>query len=261
MPSYAILGATGQTGRALVTVLLQSPKNNINVYVRSKAKWESLRPDVSGVEQVQVFHGDIHDVPLIAHCVSGVSAIFSVVASNENTPYLRVAQGTAQVVVAALCHLRALDPAAKLPKIVVLSSSAINPHLCRHQPAWLHWLLRNAFNNVYGDLALAEDYLRLHRSWLNVTFIQPGGLVHDAQKGHAISLEREKTFLSYLDLAAGMVEVADVGPTYDWMGVSIVPTANDVKVHWKVLLEIVEGLLWHFMPWLMWLIRYFWYAC
>lgn len=261
MPSYAILGATGQTGQALLTILLQSAKDdvkNINLYVRSRARLERLQPEISTNKKVQIFEGSIQDVSLISRCISHVSAVFAVVASNENIPGLRIAQETAHTIVAALCELRAQDPDTKLPRIIVLSSATINLHLCRHMPALLYWLLRNAFSNVYADLVLAEEYLRLHRSWLNVTFVQPGGLVHDARRGHAISLDREETFLSYLDLAAGMIEVADAGELYDWKGVSVVSTADDVKTEWKVPLYMAKGLLWHFMPGLYRLSKFWW---
>ena len=100
--------------------------------------------------------------------------------------------------------------------------------------------------------------MRLHRSWLNATFVHPGGLVHDAQKGHAVNLEKttSQTFLSYLDLAAGMIEVADAEGKYDWVGVSILPTSKDVKVEWRVPIFLVAGLTFHFLPWMYGISRY-----
>lgn len=49
--------------------------------------------------------------------------------------------------------------------------------------------------------------------------------------------------MSYVDLAAGMIEVTDAGGTYDWKGVTIVPTAPDVKIEWRVPLRMARGLL------------------
>lgn len=193
MPSYAILGATGQTGLSiLLNILLESPQNTINAYVRSRVKLEKLRPDISTFKNVRIFEGDIQNMRLDTDCISNVSAVFAVVATNENIPNLRIAQETAHIVVAALCDLRSQGPSTKLPRIIFLSSASINRNLYGHQPAFVHWLLTTAFSNVYGHLALAEAYLRLHEGWLNATFVQPGGLVQDARKGHAISLDGTK---------------------------------------------------------------------
>ncbi|MCJ1367192.1 hypothetical protein MMC16_006324 [Acarospora aff. strigata] len=256
MPAYAILGATGSTGQALLDNLLKAPEYTVNAYVRSKSKLERLRPGISKTDKVNIFEGDLHDIPLITRCIADVSAVFAVVASNENIPNITVAQDTAHVIVAALCNLRTQNPAARIPKIVFLSSATLNPHFCRHQPAIAHSVLATAFSNVYGDLARAEEYLRLHKSWLNATFIQPGGLVHDAKKGHALSLTAEKTFLSYLDLAAGMIEVANAEGKYHWMGIAVVPTAKDVKIEWRVPLFLAKGLLFHFLPWMYFVFAY-----
>lgn len=77
----------------------------------------------------------------------------------------------------------------------------------------------------------------------------PGGLCHDSQKGHILSLETEKTPLSYLDLAAGMIEVADAGDEYHMKNVSVLPTGTNVKFPFESLWEVVKGLLAHYFPW------------
>ncbi|KAI9844359.1 MAG: hypothetical protein M1837_005663 [Sclerophora amabilis] len=248
MHSYAILGATGQTGRNLLSILSKSPDCRVNVYVRSKAKLLGLFPNLETNDNVQIFAGDLNDTALIASCIGGVGTVFATVATNENTPNLRIAQDTAQSIVAALCHARAHEAAFAAPQIIVLSSASLNHHLCRDQPAFAYWLIHAAFSNVYADLALAESYLRLHSTWLKVTFIQPGGLVEGGPNGHAISCDSQKSFLSYGDLAAGMVEVADAG-AYDWMGVSIVPTGAGAKMPWQLPFGVAKGLLIHFIPW------------
>ena len=259
MPTYAILGATGSTGQALLDNLSRSPKYTVNAYVRSRAKLERLRPGISQSDKVQIFEGDLHDVPLITRCVSNVSAVFAVVATNVNIPGSNLTQDTAQVIVAALCNLRTEKPDAKLPRIIFLSSATVHPAFSQETPAPFRWLIETAFSNIYEDLRRAERYMRLHKSWLNATFVHPGGLVHDAQKGHALSvsgLETSRTFLSYLDLAAGMIEVADAEGKYDWIGVTVVPTAKDVKIEWRVPIFLVEGLTFHFLPWTYGISRY-----
>lgn len=265
MPTYAIIGATGTTGSALLTLLLnKSPKTTIHAYARSKKKLLSQQPSLASNSSVRIFDGALTDVPLIASCILGVDAIFAVIGVNENIPGLRIAQDTAHTLVAALCynsHTRSgvseaneLD-AGPPPRIIFLSSSTINPDLCSEVSHSLHWLLSTAFSHTYADLALAESYLRLHRSWLHTTFIQPGGLVEDKQKGYQLILHgREKkagsAFMSYLDLAAGMIEVAESPDKYDWAGVGVMATSTDVPMERKVPLRMVAGVTCNYLPWM-----------
>src|SRR4051794_23820266 len=62
MPSYAVLGATGNTGRALIEILLRSPDNQVNAFCRSKTKLAHLLPDVVTNPRLHVFEGTIHDI-------------------------------------------------------------------------------------------------------------------------------------------------------------------------------------------------------
>lgn len=243
MPTFAVLGATGSTGQALLNILLQSPKNTVNAYVRSKAKLQKLSPQYQGNKNLHLFEGALTNVAVLADCISHTSAVLCVLGSNENEPGIRVAQDAAHSIVAACCRLRTQDSNVTIPRIIFLTSATINPHLCRDLPFGARWALHTSFSYVYADLEQAEAYLALHKDWLDVTFIQPGGLIHDTPKGHALSLERQQTFLSYPDLAAGMIEVATAsGEEYSWKGVSVVPTSNDTKVEWRVPLFMASRL-------------------
>lgn len=251
MPTYAILGATGKTGGALVTLLLKNPQNTIHAYVRSKPKLLSQFHHLDSNPSVQVFQGALDNIPLLASCISSVDAIFSCIGENENTPGLRIVLDSAHSTVAALCHLGcpSANGAAKVPRVIFLSSASLNPRMTSDQPAIFHWLLMNAMANAYADVGRAEEYLRLHQSWLKVTFIQPGALVEDEQKGHALSLDRKGAvpFVSYLDLAAGMIDVAESGE-FDAMGVSVVSTSQNVKFEWRAPIQLLKGLVWTFVP-------------
>ncbi|KAL8656426.1 MAG: hypothetical protein Q9210_000285 [Variospora velana] len=249
MPIYAVLGATGATGSNILKLLTKNPSNIINVYVRSKPKLLAQAPDIASNKQVRIFTGNLTDTSLIASCLRDTDAVFSTVASNDNMPGTHIAQDTAHSVVVALMEIRMTEPDAKIPTIVWLSSASVNPHFYDQAPAFVHWLLATSFSYVYTDLAHAEKYLKLHQRWLKVVLIQPGGLVEDKQHGHALSLEKEKTFLSYADLAAGMIEVAERGG-YDWQAVAVVPTTNDTAIEWRVPGRMLKGLTFHFAPWM-----------
>ncbi|KAL8953832.1 MAG: hypothetical protein Q9222_000341 [Ikaeria aurantiellina] len=254
MPTYAVLGATGATGSSILQLLMKNPQNSIHVYVRSKPKLLAQIPDLASNKQIQIFAGNLTDTSLMASCLQQTDAVFSTVASNDNMPGTHIAQDTAQSIVVALMNLRMANPSSKLPTIIWLSSASINEKFCEPVPAFAHWLLLTAFSYIYTDLAHAQDYLKLHKEWLNVVLIQPGGLVEDKQHGHSLSTEKQQTFLSYVDLAAGMIEAAEED-VYLWQAVSVLPATNDTKMEWKMPGRVVKGLTFHFAPWMYWLTK------
>ncbi|KAL8910323.1 MAG: hypothetical protein Q9171_004367 [Xanthocarpia ochracea] len=247
MPIYAVLGATGATGSNVLKLLKQNPQNKIHVYVRSKPKLLQQAPDIASNPNVKIFTGNIGDTATIKQCLEGTDAVFSTVASNENMPGTHVAQDTAQSIVVALMDIRLTNPDAKLPTIIWLSSASLNEKYYKKGPALLHWFLMHAFSNVYGDLAHAERYMALHKKWLKVVFMQPGALVEDKQHGHELSLEKPADFLSYADLAAGMIEVAEKGG-YDWQGVTLGVKTKGTKIEYSIPLKLAKGLTLHCFP-------------
>lgn len=257
MPRYAILGATGGTGQALLKILLQDPQNEINVYIRNAKKLEALFPGITSSPHVHIFEGSIQDIPLIRSCLDNTSSVFSVTGTNENVPGLRIAQDTAHAIVAALVVTRIENPAARIPRIMLLSSASLNPKFYSSAPVLMHKGLMTAFSNVYGDVILATEYLQLHKSWLDVVAIQPGGLTDGDPQGHKIRLEHmenDPPFMSYGDLAAGMIQVADSNE-YSWMGVGIVPTQG-AKFESSVPGKVLRGLLFHFVPSTYWIFQW-----
>ncbi|KAL8746098.1 MAG: hypothetical protein Q9184_007789 [Pyrenodesmia sp. 2 TL-2023] len=208
MPTYAILGATGKTGGAILDHLIKAPNTNVNAYVRSKAKLLGQKPGLENNKNVKIFEGPLSDIPLIASTLSpSVDAAFCVVAINENIPGLRIAQDTVDSVIATLCHLRNKDVNFKPPKLLFLSSSALNATMSGEFPAVLMAVLSRAMSHLYADLRFAEENLRLHQSWLDATFVQPGGLSQDVQKGHRLSLDKASDLVSYPDLAAATIHI------------------------------------------------------
>jgi hypothetical protein len=145
------------------------------------------------------------------------------------------------------------DPFNSLPeKLVILSSASLEPHLMGDLPAPFRVVMHTAASYVYADLRLAETYLRSHTpSNVELIFIKPGGLVHDKPVGHKLSTTRQETFLSFVDLGAGMVDAADskVGVWAEAKGnVSVVPAREGTRVEWYVPWYLVKGSLYHFFP-------------
>ncbi|GAB7355637.1 hypothetical protein MBLNU459_g6357t2 [Dothideomycetes sp. NU459] len=250
MPSYAVLGATGNTGQCLLQVLSQSPENHVRAYCRSKAKLQRLSPDICSNEKFKVYEGDLEDGALIAECISGTRAVFLAVAASENMPGCKIAQDTARVVVAALDTLDTTEtPQQPPPRLVVLSSASLVDHLCRDLPRFVHRMLLTAMSHVYGDLRAAETFLRSKSDRISSTFVKPGGLSFDEQRGHQLSTERQQTFVSFMDVAAGMVEVAEAeGDKWDMQNVSVLPTSKNVKFEFMAVVWLSRGLLFHFFP-------------
>jgi uncharacterized protein YbjT (DUF2867 family) len=110
MPTYAVLGATGNTGQSLLQVLTQSSTNRIHAYCRSKAKLEHLQPDIIASPNVKVFEGNLNDTETIRDCIKDTHAVFLAVAVSGNVPGNTIAQDTARVVITALQQLQTSAP-------------------------------------------------------------------------------------------------------------------------------------------------------
>lgn len=251
--TYAILGATGNCGKGLVQNLLKSPRNKIHAYCRNKNKLYQQLPEVVDNKQVQVFEGSILDVALMEDCIRGAKAVFLVVTSNDNIPGCRLSQDLSTAVIQALQRIRTQSPGAKMPKLVLLSSSTIDDYLARKMPGWFRPVMLRAASNVYDDLRVAEKFLRSQSDWVSTIFIKPGGLSVDVARGHQLSLHEEESFISYLDLSAAMIEAADDGEgQYDDKNVGVVNAKRGVGARFPqgTPLCITVGLLRHYFPWL-----------
>lgn len=249
MPSYAILGATGQTGGAILEVLMQSDKNQVRAYCRSKSKLFGQYPAHAKDPRLEVFEGSLDDTTLLAECCRGVRAVFMCVAAKQNQPGCTIAQDTAHQVIAAMQLLRK-EQTMKLPTLVVLSSSSTEPHLCRNMPYLGHALLYRAMWYIYTDLEAAERFLRPHQDWINITYMKPGAISHDVQGGHVLSTESQVSPVSFLDVAAGMVELGDRSEEFAGKAVSVHPKAEKVKIPWEAPLALVQGLVLCYFPWM-----------
>jgi len=253
MNSYAILGSTGNCGTALIQNLLESPQNKIHAYCRNAAKLHRLVPDTADNKQVQVFEGSIFDVDLMVSCIRGTRAVFLVVTTNDNIPGCRVSQDSAATVIQAMHKIKADGaPGMKLPRLVLLSSATIDDYLARDMPAWFRPIMLAAASYVYDDLRETEKLLRSQSDWLSTIYIKPAGLSVDAKRGHKLTLDEEESFISYLDLSAGMIEAAqDEEGRYDGRNVGVVNAKRGVGAKFPRGTPkcIVMGLARHFFPW------------
>lgn len=252
--SYAILGATGNCGRSLIEILLQTKTTKINAFCRNRAKLIRLVPEVADNKQVNIFEGSIHDVPFLKSCIRDCHAVFLCVSTNDNIPGCRMARDTAISVIESLQELRSEDKSGgrfRAPKLVLLSSNTLDDQLSQHTPPLVRQILLRSASHVYHDLRETEKFLREQQDWVSTIFIKPGGLSVDVQRGHALSLTEEKSPLSYLDLAAGMIEAADDSEgKWDMKNVGVMYTNGEAKFPRGALTCIFIGLVRHYFPFL-----------
>lgn len=254
MPTYAILGATGQTGGSILQILLQNAEQSnttIHCFARSRSKLLSQKPELDSHSSVKIFTGSSTDPASLVPCLKGTDAVFACAAVNANAPGTSIALDTAHALIASLTEIHDDDPEARLPAIVVLSSASVNEHLSRAMPSFVHGLILRAAGHIYADLRKAEAYYRAHDELAKVVFVQPGGLVHDSPKRHVLSTENAETPLSFLDLAAGMIEIAEKvseDGTYAWEGVAVNPAQKGTKFPLLVPVYLLMGLACWYVP-------------
>lgn len=253
--TYAVLGATGNCGSALIENLLDRPNASVHAYCRNKAKLLKRFPDLDEKSgRVRIFEGSIQDTDLLASCVSACHAVFLCVSTNDNIPGCRMARDVATAVVGVLKRQRdesiACGKPVQLPKLLLLSSNTTVEHFAKQLPQPLVWVLRQSASYVYHDLIETEKLLRAEESWLTTIYIKPGALSVDAQRGHSLSLTMSDGPLSYLDLAAGMIEAAD-SPRGGWdrRNVAVNPVAGGkASFPSGTPMCILLGLLRHYLP-------------
>lgn len=251
MATYSILGATGNCGTALLELLLQTTEARVKAYCRNKEKLERLVPAVVNNERVEIFTGSISDADLIGKAMYGSRAVFLTATTNDNVPGCHISQDLVHTVIEALQRVRSRDKAqTEIPKLVLLSSATIDPWISRKNP-WVNAIVRRSAWWVYKDLELAEQYLRSHEDWVSCVYIKPGGLSVDVQRGHRLTLDDEESFVSYLDIAAGMIETAqDPQGRWDNKNVGVVNANGKAKFPPGTPKCIICGLLTYYFPFL-----------
>ncbi len=250
MSAYALLGATGQVGNCILQVLAEDPSRKIHAFVRSKSKLQKMSPEICSSPNLTIFEGDISNLAVLQDCITGTRAVFLAVAASVTVPGIRTAQDQAESVVTALGAIQKQLPKAMLPRLILLSSSETDEKLSESTPWLIRKMLFAASYYIYIDLIEAEKYLRARDDWITCVFMKPGGLSNDIRRGHILSTETQQTFVSCLDLAAGMVELAEEGEgRWDGKNVSVL-SHGKAKFEGAALMVLGRGLFVYFFPWL-----------
>ncbi|EFX00935.1 NAD-dependent epimerase [Grosmannia clavigera kw1407] len=218
---YAVLGATGNCGLALMQLLLAQKGVKINAYCRNQAKLYRLLPEVENNKRVDIYEGSIEDEELLATCTRNCKAAFLVASTNDNVPGCHISQDLILSIIGAFRRLKNAqdqldnESSVALPKLCLLSSSTLDDHLSRYMGTFFRYILSRSAFHVYEDLRLGEMILRQQEHWITAIYMKPGGISVDVQRGHELSLDQDQTFISYLDVAAGMIEACD-DPNGHW---------------------------------------------
>lgn len=257
--TYAILGATGQTGSEIVKALLPT-KAHLNIYARSLSRLQSQFPSIQTAPNVTLFIGDLSNTELLSSCLTNVDVVLSSVAQNRNEPGLSVAQQTALAIIQALEPRRSSPET--LPNVVFLSSGAVMPDQNAEQndtfaQRLVHWCIYW----VYTDLEKSFELFKAN-PWVPVIIAAASALVHGT--GHDVVLVDDKEaaslIISYADLAKGMIMMGDEGKK--WHGKHVAMWVNGgkkIKGNPIALLRyLVPNLLAMVCPPLWWLFEPYW---
>lgn len=249
---FAVLGATGKTGRGVVEELLAKTDVKVHLYVRSMEKLLGLFPDVVSNDRVKIFQGSIRDAALMTKCLRGANTIIFTLGDNDNRP-ISVIEDGAQTVLSALQTLSESSPGVqswKKPRLIMLSSSTWNPRFAAARPSMVHWAIKTAFTHPYADLRRGQALFLESPSLCSTLLVQPGGLIQDDASGYEISTEAVRLTATYPDLAAAFVELATV-PDYESLGavgVSSKGGDNYAKYGPTLGFWIIKGLCAQYIP-------------
>lgn len=140
MPStVALLGATGKTGREILTRLLQREDVKLQIYARSRSKLFALFPDLTSDGQVSIFSSAIDDVENMTRCLDGADRIiFALGENNDFVGSVHIIEAGALSVVDGLTELRLRQKGWQRPRLLMLSSATWNETLSKNTPNLVH---------------------------------------------------------------------------------------------------------------------------
>lgn len=247
MSIYALLGATGSTGSAILRCLLSQPPKHLtlNVFVRSRTKLEKAFPDLTSttVITVNIIEGTTDDAPAMRECLKGVEVVMACIGSNSSTPKMSLIYDTTVAIVDALdAHRKNQGSAYKPPVVIQLRSASLNPVFKAAHPWVTRTVASFCFYHVYDDLDRACKLLASSAAepsrLLDYIFVDPPS-IHDADgmvpTGHKLIVEgKQEQALSYADLGVAFYELAERRNEFAGKAVGVTATGA-VNQTWGVL--------------------------
>lgn len=243
MPTYALLGATGSTGSAILHCLLEQPPKDLtlNIFVRNKAKLVKAFPGLENTAAfaVKVIEGSPNNTTALQESLKGASVIFMCIATNESKRGTSVAYDTTTAIIDALILLQKEQDASAYtkPAILFLRSTSLNETFAGHY-SWLqYYVIWFCLNYVYSDLDRAAKLLPESPELLEYVYVDPPA-IHDPdgtmRTGHELYTTGAGTpGLNYADLGAAFCEIAERRDEFVGQGVGVAATGH-VRETWAV---------------------------
>lgn len=254
MPTYALLGATGSTGSAILRCLLEEPPKDLtlNIFVRNKAKLTKAFPGLENTTafSANVIEGTPSDNVALQQSLKGANVVFMCIATNESTRGMTMSYDTTTAITNALKALQQEQGASSYtkPTILLLRSATLNETFVAHYSWFQYHAVWFALNYVYSDLDRAGKLLESSAAdspeLLEFIFVDPPS-IHDpdgtTRTGHKLYTTGKGTsVLSYADLGAAFCEVAERRNEFKGQGVGVSATGH-VNETWNVLFKYLSG--------------------
>lgn len=230
----------------------------LRIFVRSRAKLLGLLPILQSRTDVEIIEGKLTDREALMQCLNNSAAIFSCIATNQSEPGTSIATDTAAAIIDALHRARERTSASvsswEKPLVVILSSASVGEGYSGHPPAPIYYIVQRALHYLYEDLRQTQQLYRdlgdRDPALLDFIFVQPPGIMPgEVPTGYKFSTDYAGGVVSFADLGAGMVELAERRNDFLGRGVSVIAT-GEVKQDWRDNLKaLVVGLLAYFLPW------------
>jgi len=187
----AVFGATGGTGRRLITQALAADYD-VQALTRSQAK---LPPG----EQITAIEGDVLDPKAVSETVEHTDAVVCLLGRTPNNPLNVVSRGTQNIIAA-------MDDR-PVSRLLVLTSMGLGS-----SSETVPWYVRIANATILHDLMAdkARQEELVMQSGLDWTIIRPGGLTDAPRTGeyvHGIDIDVNARPISRSDVADFLLQI------------------------------------------------------
>lgn len=167
-----LLGATGRTGKHVLTALLHAG-HQVNLIVRDAAKLNGTTANI--------FEGDVKDLSIMKNAMQGCDALISVLNISRNSDFPWAKLRTPEYFLSDT--MKIILEAAKqtgLKRIIICSAWGVH-ETKKDIPFWFRWIIDHSNVGVaYRDHERQEDLLAA--SGLNYTIVRPVGLTNSLKE-------------------------------------------------------------------------------
>ena len=187
----AVFGATGGTGRRLITQALAADYD-VRALTRSQAK---LPPS----EQITAIEGNVLDPGAVSETVENTDAVVCLLGRTPNNPPDVVSRGTRNII-------EAMDDR-PIRRLLVLTSMGLGSS-SETVPWYVRIANATALHDLMADKARQEELVM--QSDLDWTIVRPGGLTDTPRTGeyvHGVDIDASARPISRADVADFLLQI------------------------------------------------------